>query len=361
MLGLSQIWALFGTAIVAASPLYLFMSLQAMSDVPSLFWTTAAVLAALKCRKSPPFALVAGCAMALDVLLRPTNIFALVPVCVALGVAPKRWILFMLGGIPGVIFFACHTIAAYGRLFTTGYGDNPDFATSYVPETLLHYAIWIPILFTPIAVLCLALPFNRTDEARTRWILGSWIASFAAFYAFYKCTHETWWYLRFLLPAIPAIVVGSLLVCRNVVSFVVRRFSLIPFKGGAVLALALVAINSFWWTQKLHALDIGRDELKYGTVAEWMTKNLPPSAVCLSAQMSGSIFYFTSFTLIRCESVRPDSVEAIDTAIRASKRPLYAILYPFEIMDWNVLGKVMPGNWHKVGSVDDVTIWKRDY
>ena len=35
---------LLGAAIVALSPLYLFMSLQAMSDVPSLFWTTAAVI-----------------------------------------------------------------------------------------------------------------------------------------------------------------------------------------------------------------------------------------------------------------------------------------------------------------------------
>jgi len=357
--GLPKSWSIFGTAILAASPLYLFMSLQAMSDLPSLVWTTAAILAALECRKSSPFALAAGGALAVDVLLRPTNIFALVPVGIALGISPRRWLLLILGGAPGAIFYAIHAIAAYGHLWETGYGEIHSFAASYVPVTLLHYALWVPILFTPIAALSLGLPFNKGIESSVRWLLGSWIGVFAALYCAYRCTHETWWYLRYLLPAIPAIVIGSLLVCRSLVSRLARRVEHVNLKGALAVALTLVALNSLWWNRKLHAIDIGRGERKYGTVAEWMTKNLPSNSIFLSTQMSGSIFYFTNFTFIRLDSINPDNVKVVESAIRAADRPLYAVLFPFEMTDWNILRKEMPGNWHLIGNVDDVTIWKR--
>ena len=33
-------------------------------------------------------------------------------------------ILFALGGLPGAVFFGAHSLAAYGSLATTGYGDT---------------------------------------------------------------------------------------------------------------------------------------------------------------------------------------------------------------------------------------------
>jgi hypothetical protein len=361
MLGLQKPWALFGALIVAASPLYLFLSLQTMSDVPSMFWTTAAMLAALRCRDDRLLALAAGGAFAVDALLRPTNVLALVPLCFALGASPRRLVLFMLGCLPGAVFFACHSMAAYGSPFTTGYGQVCNFGAAFVPETLLHYALWIPALFTPIAVLCLGLTFDRGEDARTRRLLLSWIAVFAGFYSAYGCTHETWWYLRYLLPAAPALVVGSLLVGRKLISLLSRKVSSGAARAACAAAIACVVINSFWWTRKLHAIEIGRGERKYGLVADWMTKNLPTDAVCLSTQMSGAMFYYTNFSLIRCEPLKPGDLASVETAIRTSKRPLYAVLFPYEIKDWDVLGKIMPGDWEAVGNVDDVTIWKREF
>jgi hypothetical protein len=357
--GLPKSWSIFGTAIVAASPLYIFMSLQAMSDLPSLVWTTAAILAALKSRTSLPFALAAGGMLAVDALLRPTNILALVPVGIALGASPRRWLLLILGGLPGGIFYTCYSISVYGKLWETGYGEIHSFAVSFVPETLLHYAIWVPVLLTPLSALCLVLPLDRSNGPRTRWLLVSWIGVFAALYSAYNCTHETWWYLRFLLPATPAIVVGSLLVCRSFATRLVRHFGLINVKGALVVSLALVAINSLWWDRKLHAFDIGRGERKYGIVAGWMTKNLPANAILLSTQMTGSIFYFTDFAFIRLDSIDSGNVRVIDAAIRAAKRPLYAALFPFEMTEWTLLLKLMPGNWRQIGNVDDVAIWER--
>jgi hypothetical protein len=362
MLGLGKRWAALGAAIVAASPLYLWSSLQAMTDVPSLVWTTAAVLAALKSREHAAWALAAGAAMAIDVLLRPTNVLAFLPVAVALGGSPRRWMLFLAGGLPGAVFHGVHSKAAYGSYLATGYGDiSYAFTAGYVPGSLLHYAHWIPVLFTPAAALVLGLPWLRRVPGRTRWIVATWILAYAAFYSTYKCTHETWWYMRFLLPAAPAIVVGALLVVRALLSRAPARADPGRSRSAFAAALALVAASSLLSARGLHPLIIGKTELRYGQVADWMTANAPPDAVCLTMEASGALFYYTNFTFIRWDALDQGNVGKVEAAVRNSKRPLYAVLFPFEIKEARVLETRMPGRWRQVGKVDDVTIWRRDF
>jgi len=362
VLGLGRRWAAVGAAIVGLSPLYLFMSLQAMSDVPSLVWTTAAVAAALKSRESAPWAFAAGMAMAVDVLLRPTNVLAFVPAGIALGASPRRWTLFIMGGLPGAVFFAAHSVAAYGSFATTGYGDNSlAFLAKYVPGTLLHYARWLPILFTPLVVLALGLPWAGGGVgARVKWILGTWVLVYAAFYSAYQCTHETWWYLRFLLPAAPGLVAASLVVLRSLMSRAAGWID--PGRSLAALAalLALVAYFSHRQVRELDALSIGEGELKYARLADWLQGNVPPDSVFLTMQASGALFYYTHFTFIRWDVLDAGNVGRVDAAIRASKRPLYAVLFPFEVDQTGGLAKRMPGRWQEVGRVEDVTIWRRD-
>jgi len=360
MLGLARGWAALGAALVAASPLYLFMSLQAMSDVPSLAWTTAGILAALLSRKSPAWALAAGAAAAIDVLLRPTNALAFVPMAVALGASRRSWVFFICGGLPGAVFYFAHAIAAYGSLLTTGYGDITDsFSVGYVPGTLVHYGLWMPALFTPVAALAIGLPWVRGGAPPARLLLGAWILAFGAFYAFYKCTHETWWYLRFLLPAAPAVVVAGLLVLRALISRAIAT----PLRSLSALAAvsALTALNSAVLCGHLLVFETVRDELRYGNAAGWMRSHLPPGAVCLAFQETGALFYYTNFTFIRWDALTKDNVAKIEGLIRNSGRPLYAVLFPFEVNQENVLGAVMPGRWRQVGAVSDVTIWRRDF
>jgi len=362
VLGMGRRWAAVAAAIVGLSPLYLFMSLQAMSDVPSLVWTTAAVVAALKSRERAPWALAAGAAMAVDVLLRPTNVLAFLPVGIALGLSPRRWILLVIGGLPGAVFFAAHSVAAYGSFATTGYGDNTlSFLARYVPGTLLHYARWLPVLFTPLAVLALGLPWAGEAGARTKWILATWVIAFAAFYSAYQCTHETWWYLRFLLPAAPALVAASLLVLRSILSRAAGWID--PGRSLPALAalLALVACFSSRQIRDLNALSIGEGELKYGRLAGWLQRNAPPDSVFLAMQASGALFYYTHFTFIRWDMLDKGSVGRVEAAIRGSNRPLYAVLFPFEVEQTGGLEKLMPGRWQEVGRVEDVTIWRRDF
>lgn len=362
IVGLGRRWAVLGAGIVASSPLYLFMSLQAMSDVPSLAWTTLAVVAALRSRERSPWALAAGAAMAVDVLLRPTNVLAFVPVGIALGASPRRWVLLVIGGLPGAVFFAAHSVAAYGGFATTGYGDNSlMFLVRYVPGTLLHYARWLPALFTPLCVLALALPWLGRAGARTAWILGAWFLAYAAFYSSYECTHETWWYMRFLLPAAPALVAASLLVARTLLARAAAPFD--PGRSRAAFAAALlaVAVTSLAENSNLYALGVGASELKYGQVADWLERNAPSNTVCVAMQASGAIFYYTDLTFIRWDELDKATAARVEAAVRAARRPLYAVLFPFELRDAGALDRRMPGHWSQVGKVDDVTIWRRDF
>ena len=341
ILGLGRRWSALGAVIVATSPLYLFMSLQAMSDVPSLFWTTAAV--------------------AVDVLVRPTNVLAFVPLAIALGASPRRWVAFLLGGLPGAAFFALHSHAAYGSFAATGYGNSSSqFMAAYVPGTLRHYGKWLPVLFTPLAVAFLALPWVRSAAPKARVLLVSWVVLYAAFYSSYECTHETWWYLRFLLPAAPALVVGSLLALQAAL----RRAPAYadPCRSAAALVALIALVVGFagTWTHRLYVLGIGRDELRYGLVTDWMKAHVPEDAVCLSMQATGALLYYTKFTFIRWDVLDKENIKGVDAALRASKRPIYAVLFPFEVNESGALDKRMPGHWTEVGKVEGVTLWRRD-
>ena len=109
--------------MLGLSPLFVFLSLQLMSDVPATVWVMAAVLAAWRSRERPWLGLVAGAALSLAVLVRPTNLLIALPVGLALGWRARRWLLFVLGGLPGAIFLGLINQTAYGSIFTTGYGQ----------------------------------------------------------------------------------------------------------------------------------------------------------------------------------------------------------------------------------------------
>jgi hypothetical protein len=155
--------------------------------------------------------------------------------------------------------------------------------------------------------------------------------------------------------------VGALLVARSLLARAPAGADPGRSTAACSLVLALIAVNSVAWCRELHALSIGESELRYGLVADWMKKHVPADAVCLTMQTSGALFYYTQFTFIRWDVLDKTNVSAIEDAIRSSKRPLYAVLFPFELTDAAVLDKRMPGHWTQVGSVQDLTIWRRDF
>jgi len=352
--GLPRAWACAGAAIVAVSPLYLFMSVQAMSDVPALVWTTAAVLAAWVARSRTPWAAAAGAALSVAVLIRPTDALALLPVGIALGARPRRWGLLALGAFPAAVFAWMHSRAAYGHLFATGYGDvSTAFMGAYVMPTLMRYGTWLPVLFTPVCLLFLALPMRPSVFGRAGAVLFAWAVVYLAFYSAYEFTHETWWYLRFILPAAPALVIGGLLVLWRV------RLAAPQWVGWPALAfvawLALLA-NGLSWGRTWDVLGAGAGERAYQTAGQWIATHTAPGAIVGAMQMSGAVSYYTDRTLIRWDMLERGDFARVREAALASGRPIYAALFPFEQRE--ALTERMPGPWTQVAALRDVTVWR---
>jgi 4-amino-4-deoxy-L-arabinose transferase-like glycosyltransferase len=355
--GLETGWAWLGALLLAASPLYVMMSIQLMSDVPAMLWVTAAVLSAWQSRERPWLALGAGAALAVAVLVRPTNLLGFLPVGIALGFSLRRWLLLTAGGLPGAVFLGAVNYVAYGGIFTTGYeGLDRLFFIGNVPVTLVHYAIWLPGLLTPLILLALGLPVLRRRQLLLTTLLAAWALIFLIFYLFYYHTHETWWYLRFLLPAFPPLLVAALLVARRLAA----RLNLRPRAWWLALAAGAVLIHGGAWFRHFDLSSIGPNERLYRESAAWMQAHLPANSVVASMQNSGALLYYTGFTFIRWDLLPPVEFQRIAAACAAAGQPVYAALHPFEIDKMGAFRRHLTGRWAQVGSVRHVTIWRYD-
>jgi hypothetical protein len=352
--GLSAGGAFAAAAIVGTSPIYLFIAVQTMSDVPALVWVTAAVLCAWRGERSAGWAVAAGFAFAMAVIIRPTNALALAAIAVALGIRLRPWLAFGLGGVPGAIFFCLFNRAAYGGWFTTGYGEL-NLAWKWVGMTVRHYVIWLPVVFSPVVVGALLLPWSGRDRRQTAWMVGLWFVAFAAFYAAYNCTHETWWYLRFLLPAAPALVFGAILGARAVLD----RYPATAVRSVAI-AVTIAALGwNFAWGRHWTVLHAGQEEQKYLLASRWLQQRAPANAVVACMQQSGALRFYTEFTIVRWDFLKPADFDALVAATQNQGRPLYAVLFPFELESLQAFALHMPrGHWTKIGNVNELTMWR---
>lgn len=351
--GLSATWSLAGALVLAASPLYLYSSLWAMSDVPAAAWATAAVLAAWKSRERPAWSLVCGLCVAVAFLVRPNNFLILLPIAILVGASPARLLGIAVAALPGVAAWMAINRAAYGAPLQSGYGAiGNEFHRDLIPGTLAFCVHWLPLLLSPIVVAApaIVLLFGRT--LRVAALLASWIALYVVFYLPYRFTHEAWWYLRFLLPVAPALIVAGLAVLEAA-----RRRYLAPsfartgrFLAAGLLAAAL-AVEAVTLDQ-LKAWQIGHGERKYLRAAARLDAHVQSNAVVVATQLSGSLYYYTPYPIVRADQLDASLALKVEAAARAGGIPVYAVFYPFERKGLEIL----PGRWSAVGSVDDITI-----
>jgi len=356
--GLPASASVLAALLLATSPLYLFTSLNLMSDTPALVWTTAAVLLAWKSRGHPAWAAAAGFAMSATVLVRPTNVLVILPIALCLGLAWRGWLALIAGGIPGAALLVAFNLAAYGSALTTGYGDmSPHFAMDNGFPSLRNYVAWLPVLLTPIGVLAIGLPLLARRVGRMALVLVAWAGSFLVFYAFYYFTQEYWWSLRFLLPAFPPLIVGALWVGSASVQRwrAATRHRRAMMLAGVTLAVLLMAHNAFW-VLRLTALDIGYGERVYLETTSWMSDHVPSNAVVLAMQVSGALFYYTEFPVLDWQT-GSGSLRRLESHLLAANRPLYAVFFPYEVEDRKALDRI-PGRWVLAGKVRDVTVWR---
>jgi hypothetical protein len=357
--GLPESWALAGSAVLAASPLYLFTSLQALSDVPATVWAAAAVIAAFKSRGHSGWALASGLCISVSFLIRPNNFLIGIPILIVVGMSPRRVLLVVLGSLPGIAAWMAINRLAYGAPMQSGYGAiGNEFHTALISGTLGYYVRWLPLLLSPIVFVAPAIVALYRLSPRISAVLASWAIAYLAFFSAYRWTHEQWWFLRFLLPAAPALIVAGLVVSHYWLSIFKERYSetvrrILPlFLLAAAISVEVRQSGPF-----REACAIGHGERKYGRVSAWLNAHVPADSAIVMSQASGALFYFTHFTLLRYEDMNPSISRRVASTLQSEHRSLFAVLFPFE----SERLKNLPGKWVRVVSVDDVSIWRCDW
>ena len=295
--------------IAATSPIVLYQSLWAMSDVPAgALWTGALVGALGSSRRS---AVLGGLSAALGLLVRP-NLPLLALVLVAWILisgrsrrAAVRAALFSLPVAVAAALIAVLFTRWYGSPFHSGYGPtNELYGLANLWPNLQRYPVWlwrsqgVWVLFA----LCSPMLLARRSESRTAIAL-CWILFLATVlcYVFYVPWDE-WWYLRFLLPGFGAL---SVLISGGMV-LLARRIPRPWGRIAAATALLLMVTHTMEFS-------IGKDvfgpieqrEHRYADVGAFIARTLPPNALVFAMQHSGSIRMWGGRMTLRYDWVDP--------------------------------------------------------
>ena len=310
--------AIAGAALVAASPVFLYQVMNAMSDVPAAaFWTLAVVLAV---GRRPSWS---GLAMTVAIAIRP-NLAPLAAVLIAWmwaseASAARRYgsaVRFVMGTVPAAAGIAAFDALLYESPLTTGYGTAGDLFVGDVATNLSNYGRWIADVETPIvalAIVYVAAPrlFPPPRVRLARLLIGGTIAATLASYVFYR-PFDVWWYLRFLLPMWPAMMLATAAAIDGILARSLRSHGSGSAQWAArahAIAMTAIVAAIAWHGLRVAAsrrvFDLWRTERRYIDVARFVADRTEPDAVVLSHQHSGSLRFYGDRLTLRFDVLDP--------------------------------------------------------
>jgi len=316
---------LVAAMLFAFSPIFVFQSLEPMSDVPATAWWLLAWVLALLDGVWP--ALGSGLAVSAAVLTRPN----LVPLAAVLAIVvartgPRllRTTTFTLGVVPSCVAIATLNWFWYGSPLQSGYGTLGSlFAWQNVGENFRHYVGWLVALHSPAILVGLAAPF--VTRARHAWSMIAFSALLLVLYLSYF-VYESWTFLRFLLPALPLLfILGGAVVVA-----VVERLPVTLRTATIFLVLTLVPYFFLIKADSLNVFAIQAAEHRYAAVGELVDRALPANAAIITQIESGSIRLYGHRPTVRWDLVeRPALAVTLDHLQWNGYKP-YVVLEDWE-------------------------------
>jgi hypothetical protein len=316
---LSRAWALAGPVVLGASPLFLYVAVQPLSDVLATFWSLLVVLFAFHGRRVPRSAALAGASLGIATLVRPTNALLAAPMVAALPGTRLHLLAAIAGGLPFAAWMLFYQDWAFGHPLRSGYGDVPTaFSVAHVWSSLQHYARWIPGLTGWIILLIPAAGWTwRGEHARWRVVATCWAGVVFGVYAFYYHTSEAWWYLRFVLPALPPLIVAALAGAQALVDAATTRLSPVLRTAATTASIVLIASGALWGLGTHQVAEeyrqVKHDELAYREAARLVARHASEQRPAIVGQLSGAVNYYAP----RVPLLRVDRIRDVEwTAIR---------------------------------------------
>ncbi len=317
-----------------------------MSDVAVTAWWALAFVFALSPVAGSPLA--AGAAAGLAVLTRPN----LLPLAAVVALAVINWpggchdrrlrrrnvLAFAAGIAPAIAAFLFLQWRLYGSPFMSGYGSAGElFAASNIAPNISAYANRVlhgeraALGLATLAVALLLVRRGRGEGGaglKHPLVLATLtVGVVVALYMPYAVFAE-WSYLRFLLPAFPLlfVLVGALLVNASL------RLPP-PIRGLVFIAAVTIAcaLNIVLADQE-QAFNLRRYESRYRMAGAYLKAALPPDAVIVAVQESGSARYYVDVPILRWDLLDVDLDFAL-AAMRAIGRHPVLLVEDWETPD----------------------------
>jgi hypothetical protein len=315
--------AFWAALLVAASPVFLFQTMNPMTDVPVVAaWALALVLAVFDW----PFA--CGVAMAAALAIRPNLI--LVAAAVFVWMATSGWhswqrtrhlstrtVRLAIGIAPAIVGIGWLNAHLYGSPISSGYGSLDSlYSFRHFGKNLSQFTTWIFNTQTPI-ILASALFFigprwiGATRVPFPRLLFGGVMLATALSYLFYL-PFEVWTYLRFLLPMWPVLMLAT----SCAIDAASRRWASAPAESVAqslaFFCVVLAAARGVQIARDRGTFEVWRGERKYADVGRYLASHTDPRAVIISFQHSGSIRLYADRLTMRWDQL---DVAWLDRAI----------------------------------------------
>lgn len=312
---------LCAAGLLACSPIFLYQSVQPMSDVPAAALWLAALVAV---RGSP--ALAGFCASA-AVVMRP-NVALIVLPLLALLPDIRAWLRFGGAAVPLLGVMAFLNAVRYGSPLSSGYGDTDVlFSLAHVTPNLARYPRWLLETHTPSIALALLGPLVlwRAPNRRMALAAAACVILTAATYLAYT-VFDDWWYIRFLLPALPVLLVFSVGVVRAIAERVLRTRR--GWMAPALVAFVCVVISAWQLgvARERSVFRLAALESRFRLTGDYARRALPANAIVLSVQQSGSIRYYGARGTLAWDAIPPDGLDALLAWLRARGNvPLIAV------------------------------------
>jgi hypothetical protein len=239
---------------------------------------------------------------------------------------------FAIGLVPGIGGIAWLNARLYESPLTSGYGTLEDaYSLAFASTNARQFATWMADVETPfvaLAGLYFVAPrlFPPARIAFARLLLGGWLAIVILSYLFFN-PFDAWWYLRFLLPMWPVMM----LLTAGALEGIARRFTRAAYPVTIAALVALFAWHGLAVAAHRYAFDLGRGERRYIDVARFIASYTDPDAVILSLQHSGSLRLYASRLTLRYDLLDPVWLDRTVDYLQSIGRRPYVVLDAGEV------------------------------
>src|SRR6185295_7507765 len=238
-----------------------------------------------------------------------------------------HFVRFAIGIAPAIAGIAWLNARLYESPLTSGYGTTADYySLAFLSTNARQFATWMAEVETPVvalAVLYFVAPrlFPPARIRFARLLLGGSLALVIASYLFYR-PFDAWWYLRFLLPMWPAMM----LLTTAALDALARRWLRPIYPIAIAAAAAFLAWHGVHTAARRSAFDLGRGERRYIDVARFAASHTDADAVILGVQHTGSLRIYANRLTLRYDLLEPAWLDrAVDYLQSIGRRPYFVL------------------------------------